>query len=167
VFHVAHSDDLPLEDESVDGYHAANLLHLLADPLPTITEAHRVLRPAGRIVLVGQDYGFLLLHSDDQDLTDVVELGLESRWVSPRAARGYRDLLLDAGFRDVDVAVHTDVITDHGQLAEQLAEAASASVAKALITRADADEWLAGQADRGHRDRFLAVAPTLVVTGTR
>jgi hypothetical protein len=118
-------------------------------------------------VLVGQDYGFLLLHSDDQDLTDVVELGLESRWMSPRAARGYRDLLLDAGFRDVEVAVHTEVITDHGQLAEQLAEAASASVAKALITRDDADEWLAGQADRGRRDRFLAVAPTLVVTGSR
>lgn len=167
VFHVAPSDDLPLEDESVDGYHAANLFHLLADPLPTLTETHRVLRPAGRIVLAGQDYGFLLLHSDDQDLTDVIELGLESRWVSPRAARGYRDLLLDAHFREVEVAVHTEVITDHAQIAEQLVEAAAASVAKALITRDDADGWLAEQADRGHRDRFLAVAPTLVVSGTR
>ncbi|MDX6279357.1 MAG: hypothetical protein QOH03_428 [Kribbellaceae bacterium] len=166
VFHVAHSDDLPLEDESVDGYYAARVFHLLADPHPTITEARRVLRPAGRIVLVGQDYGFLLLHSDDQDLTDVIELGLESRWVSPRAARGFRDLLLDAGFHDVEVDVHTDVITDHRQLATQLAEAATASVDKALITRADADGWLAEQADRGRRGRFLAVAPTLVVAGT-
>jgi hypothetical protein len=87
--------------------------------------------------------------------------------VSPRAARGYRDLLLGAGFRDVEVAVQTEVITDHGQLAGQLAEAATASVDKALITRADADGWLAEQADRGHRDRFLAVAPILVVSGTR
>jgi SAM-dependent methyltransferase len=167
VFHVAHSGRLPLEDESVDGYRAANLFHLLPDPLPTIAEARRVLRPAGRIVLAGQDYGFLLLHSDDQDLTDVIELGLESRWVSPRAARGYRDLLLDAGFRDVEVAVRTEVITDHRQLAEQLAEAATASVDKALITREDADGWLAEQADRGRRDRFLGIAPILVVTGTR
>jgi SAM-dependent methyltransferase len=167
VFHVAHSDELPLEDESVDGYHAAHLFHLLADPLPTITEAHRVLRPAGRIVLAGQDYGFLLLHSDDQDLTDVVELGLESRWMSPRAARGFRDLLLDTGFHDVEVTVRTEVITDHRQLVTQLEEAATASVAKALITRADADGWLAEQADRGHRDRFLAIAPTLLATGTR
>ncbi|NEA36383.1 methyltransferase domain-containing protein [Streptomyces sp. SID13031] len=167
VFHVAPSDDLPLEDESVDGYHAARLFHLLADPRPTITEARRVLRPAGRIVLVGQDYGFLLLHSDDPDLTDVVELGLESRSVAPRAARGFRDLLLDAGFHDVEVVVHTEVVTDHRRLADQLAEAATAAVDKALITRADADGWLAEQADRGRRGRFLAVAPTLQVSGTR
>lgn len=167
VFHVAPSDQLPLEDESVDGYRAARLFHLLPDPQPTIAEAWRVLRPGGRIVLVGQDYGFLMLDSDDQDLTDVIELGLESRSVSPRAARGFRNLLLDAGFHDVEVVVHTEVITDHRQLAEQLEAAASAAVEKALITREDADGWLAEQAARGHRDRFLAIAPILLAAGTR
>jgi SAM-dependent methyltransferase len=167
VFHVAPSDQLPLEDESVDGYRAARLFHLLADPQPTLAEARRVLRPAGRIVLVGQDYGFLMLDSDDQDLTDVVLLGLESRSVSPRAARGYRDLLLDAGFHDVEVVVHTEVITDHRLMVKQLENAAAAAVEKALITRDDADGWLAEQADRGHRDRFLAVIPILLVAATR
>src|SRR5882757_4773177 len=61
MFHVARSDELPLEDESVDGYRAARLFHLLADPLPTLDEAQRVLRPGGRIVLAGQDYGFVLI----------------------------------------------------------------------------------------------------------
>ncbi|WP_328331321.1 methyltransferase domain-containing protein [Kribbella sp. NBC_00382] len=167
VFHVAHSGDLPLEDESVDGYHAANLFHLLPDPLPTLAEAQRVLRPGGRIALIGQDYGFLMLDSDDQDLTDVIGLGLESRWVAPRAARSYRDLLLGTGFDEVEVRVHARVTTDYGQLADDLAEAASASVKKALITREDADGWLAEQADRGRRDRFLGIAPILMVTGTR
>lgn len=167
VFHVAPSDDLPLEDESVDGYRAARLFHLLADPLPTLAEAWRVLRPGGRAVLAGQDYGFLMLDSSDQDLTDVVLLGLESRSVSPRAARSYRDLLLDTGFHDVEVVVHTEVITDHGLMAKQLELAAAAAVSKALITRDDASEWLAEQADRGKRDRFLAVLPTLLAAATR
>ncbi|GAA0936728.1 methyltransferase domain-containing protein [Kribbella koreensis] len=167
VFHVAHSGDLPLEDESVDGYRAANVFHLLPDPLPTLAEARRVLRPGGRIALIGQDYGFLLLDSDDQDLTDVIGLGLESRSVAPRAARSYRDLLLDSGFRDVEVAVHARITTDYRQLADDLADAAAASIKKALITREDADGWLAEQADRGRRDRFLGIAPILVVTGTR
>jgi SAM-dependent methyltransferase len=167
MFHVAHSDDLPLEDESMDGYRAVRLFHLLEDPVPTVAEAWRVLRPGGRIVLGGQDYGFLLIDSTDQDLTDVVLLGLESRTVSPRAARSLRDVLLDTGFQDVEVVVRTEVVTDHAVMAAQLKAAAAAAVEKALITQEDADGWLAEQADRGKRDRFLAVLPTLLVSGRR
>ncbi|ADB36000.1 Methyltransferase type 11 [Kribbella flavida DSM 17836] len=167
VFHTAPSDQLPLEDESVDGYRAARLFHLLADPLPTITEARRVLRPGGRAVLVGQDYGFLLIDSTDQDLTDVILLGLESRSVAPRAARSFRDWLLDAGFHDVEVVVHNQVVTDHRTLVPQLQTAATAAVDKALITRADADNWLAEQSTRAHTDRFLAIIPTLLAAATK
>jgi SAM-dependent methyltransferase len=167
MFHVARSDDLPLEDESMDGYRAVRLFHLLADPVPTMAEAWRVLWPGGRIVLGGQDYGFLLVDSSDQDLTDVVLLGLESRSVSPRAVRSLRDVLLDTGFHDVDVVVHTEVVTDHRLMAAQLEGAAAAAVDKALITQEDADAWLAEQADRGRQDRFLAAIPTLLVGARR
>ena len=167
MFHVAHSDDLPLEAGSMDGYRALRLFHLLEDPVPTIREAHRVLRPGGRIVVGGPDYGFLLIDSSDQDLTDVICLGLESQTVSPRATRTLRDVLLDVGFHDVEVAVHNEVVTDHAQLAPQLAAAAGAAVEKALITQEDADGWLAEQARRGRRDRFLAVVPTLLVGAHR
>jgi ubiquinone/menaquinone biosynthesis C-methylase UbiE len=167
VFHVARSDQLPLEDESVDGYRAARVFHLLADPAPTLAEAWRVLRPGGRIVLAGQDCGFLMLDSSDQDMADVVLLGLESRTVAPRVARSFRDLLLDQGFRDAEVVVHSEVITDHRLMVRQLEAAAAAAVGKALITQDDADAWLAEQAERGRRDRFLAVLPTLLVAATR
>ncbi|TCC56196.1 methyltransferase domain-containing protein [Kribbella pittospori] len=165
MFHVARSDDLPLENESMDGYRAVRLFHLLEDPNPTVAEARRVVRPGGRIVLGGQDYGFLLIDSADQDLTDVVLLGLESRSVAPRAARSLRDLLLDAGFQDVEVVVRTEVVTDHSVMAPQLEMAAAAAVKEALITQDDAGAWLAEQADRGARDRFLAAIPTLLVGG--
>ncbi|MEU8223004.1 methyltransferase domain-containing protein [Kribbella sp. NPDC048915] len=167
MFHVAHSDALPLEDESMDGYRAVRLFHLLDDPAPTVAEAHRVLRPGGRIVVGGQDYGFVLIDSSDQDLTDVILLGLESRTASPRAVRTLRDVLLDAGFQDVEVAVHTEVVTDYHLMARQLQAAATAAVEKALITREDADGWLAEQARRGRRNRFLAVLPTLLVGARR
>jgi SAM-dependent methyltransferase len=167
MFHVARSDYLPLENASVEGYRAVRLFHLLQDPAPTVAEAWRVIRPGGRIVLGGQDYGFVLIDSSDQDLTDVVLLGLESRSVSPRAARSLRDVLLDTGFRDVEVVVHTAVVTDHRLLARQLEQAAAAAVEKALITQDDADGWLAEQTDRGRRDRFLAVLPTILVGATR
>ncbi|MER7246754.1 methyltransferase domain-containing protein [Kribbella sp. NPDC000426] len=166
MFHVAHSDDLPLEAASMDGYRALRLFHLLEDPAPTIAEAHRVLRPGGRIVVGGQDYGFLMIDSADQDLTDVVLLGLESRSAAPRAARSLRDLLLDAKFTDVEVQVHTEVVTDHHQLEPQLEAAADAAVTKALITQEDADAWIAEQIRRGRRDRFLAALPTVLVSAS-
>ncbi|WP_427887397.1 methyltransferase domain-containing protein [Kribbella sp. GL6] len=166
MFHVAHSDDLPLEDASMDGYRALRLFHLLDDPRPTIAEAHRVLRAGGRIVVGGQDYGFFLIDSSDQDLTDVIRLGLESRTVSPRAARTLRDVLLDHRFHDVEVAVHNEVVTDYKLMAPQLKSAAEAAVAKALITQEDAAGWLSEQAGRGRRDRFLAAIPTLLVSAT-
>jgi SAM-dependent methyltransferase len=167
MFHVAHSDDLPLEDGSMDGYRAMDLFHLLDDPVPTIAEAHRVLRPGGRIVVGGQDYGFVMITSSDQDLTDVIRLGLESHTVSPRATRTLRDVLLDAKFHDVQVVVHTEVVTDHQQMAPQLKAAATAAVDKALITKEDADSWLSEQSDRARRDHFLAAIPTLLVGARR
>ncbi|TDW18056.1 methyltransferase domain-containing protein [Kribbella kalugense] len=166
MFHVAHSDDLPLEDESMDGYRAMRLFHLLEDSVPTIAEARRVLRPGGRIVVGGRDYGFVMITSSDQDLTDVIRLGLESHTVSPRAVRDLRDVLLDAKFHDVEVVVHTEVVTDHKQMTTQLKAAANAAVEKALITKEDADGWLAEQAARARRDRFLAAVPTLLVAAT-
>lgn len=163
MFHVAHSDDLPLGDGSMDGYRAMRLFHLLEDPAPTIAEAHRVLRPGGRIVVGGQDYGFVMITSSDQDLTDVIRLGLESHTVSPRATRTLREVLLDAKFADVEVVVHTEVVTDHQQLAPQLRAAATGAVDEALITKEDADTWLAEQATRARRGHFLAAIPTILV----
>ena len=52
-------------------------------------------------------------------------------------------------------------------MAAQLEGAAAAAVDKALITQEDADAWLAEQADRGRRDRFLAAIPTLLVGARR
>jgi SAM-dependent methyltransferase len=167
TFRVGRSDELPVADASVDGYRAARMLHLLADPGPTLAEAWRVLRPGGRIVLAGQDYGFLAIAGTDQDLTDVVMLGLESASVSPRVARDYRGMLLDRGFRDAEVVVLTQVVTDHAAVAGQLEMAAAAAVKAALITREDADGWLADQAERGRSDRFLAALPTFLAAATR
>lgn len=167
TFHAGTSEDLPLAKASVDGYRAARLFHLLADPGPTLAEARRVLRPGGRIVLVDQDYGFLALDASDQDLTDVVLLGLESASASPRAGRGLRNLLVDHGFRDVEVVVRTEAVTDYRQLAAPLEAAAEAAVKSSLITTDDASDWLADQADRGRSGHFLAACPTFLTAATR
>ncbi len=165
--HVAPSDRLPLKDGSVDGYRTSPHFPLISDLRATLVEARRVLRPGGRIVLVGPDYGFFLMDSDDHDLTDVIGLGLETRLAFPRAARSYRNLILDVGFSGAQVDVHTEVVTDYQRLSGQLEAAAEAAVAESLITRDEADGWLTEQVERGRRDRFFAVLPTLLVAASR
>ncbi|MEU8149944.1 hypothetical protein [Nonomuraea sp. NPDC048901] len=56
--------------------------------------------PGGRIVLIGQDWDTLVIDSDDPALTRTIVHARADQVTSPRAARSYRNLLLDAGFED-------------------------------------------------------------------
>jgi hypothetical protein len=67
---------------------------------------------------------------------------------SPRAARRYRALLLDAGFTDIAVEVHTAVVTDTTML-PMLAGIAGAGSSAGAIPRASTDAWIAEQTERG------------------
>src|SRR5215472_13344269 len=67
---------------------------------------------AGGFVLCGQDWDTFVIDSSDPELTRTIVRKRGEQVPSPRAARQYRNLLLDAGFRDVTVEVHTGVFTD-------------------------------------------------------
>jgi hypothetical protein len=84
---------------------------------------------------------------------------------SPRAARQYRNLLLDAGFRDVTVEVHTGVFTDVSFL-PVLTRLAEVCCEHAAITRAQADAWIADQRERARADRLFAAVPIFMAAAT-
>ncbi|WP_405137958.1 hypothetical protein [Nocardia sp. NBC_01388] len=72
---------------------------------------------------------------------------------NPRVARRYRNLLLDNGFTDVHIEVHTIVWTD----------------ATVLPTLADIGEgtWLGEQATRARDDRLFVAMSFVPASGTR
>ncbi|MFI9207709.1 methyltransferase domain-containing protein [Streptomyces sp. NPDC053253] len=164
-FRLAGAYELPLRDASVDGYRADKLFHELAEPERALAEARRVLKPGGRIVLVGQDWDTLVIDSDDPVLTRAVVHGRADLITAPRAARQYRSLLLDAGFGDVTVEVHTGVFTGPAMLPliTGLAEAACSSGA---ATRRQADLWIAEQQARTEADRFFLALPMFMAAAT-
>ncbi|WP_433762573.1 hypothetical protein [Nocardia sp. CA-135398] len=53
--------------------------------------------PGGRIVLAGQDWDAFVIDSDTPDLTRTIVAARADTITNPRAARRYRNLLLDAG----------------------------------------------------------------------
>lgn len=146
--------ELPFEDGSVAGYRADKVLHVLDQPERAVAEARRVLAPGGRAVLLGQDWDTFLIDSDDPETTRRVVRDKADAMPSPRVARGYRNLLLDAGFHDPVVEVHTTVFTDESALP--------------VLARLDPPpDWLAEQHDRARRGRLFAAVPMVLAAARR
>ncbi|GAA4416972.1 methyltransferase domain-containing protein [Actinokineospora soli] len=161
-WHVGDATSLPLADGSVQGYRASRVLHLVPDPAAALAEAHRALAPGGRLALVGPDYGTVVIDGPQDVVRAANGVAREAG-----AGRKLRGLLLDAGFADVRVEIHTPVYTDHAVVAESLTVLADAAVRSGHVTRPDADTWLADQADRAARDRFFTAWPLFLASATR
>ncbi|SEG94535.1 Ubiquinone/menaquinone biosynthesis C-methylase UbiE [Thermomonospora echinospora] len=164
-FRVGDVYALPLGDGEVAGYRADKVIHTLADPGQALAEARRVLASGGRIVLCGQDWDTLVIDSTDPELTRTIVRKRADQVASPRAARRYRNLLLDAGFRDVTVEVHTGVFTDDSFL-PVLTRLAEFCCEHGAITRAQADTWIADQRERARADRLFAAVPIFMAAAT-
>ncbi|MGH3487129.1 MAG: methyltransferase domain-containing protein [Actinopolymorphaceae bacterium] len=149
-FHVGDTCDLPLETGSVAGYRADKVLHMLDDPAGAVAEARRVLAPGGRAVLLGSDWDTIAIDSDDPETTRRLVHAKADSFPSPRIARRYRGLLLDAGFTDPVVEMHAIVFTDENALA--------------LLHRiTDEESWLAEQAERARANRIFVAVPMFLV----
>jgi ubiquinone/menaquinone biosynthesis C-methylase UbiE len=149
-FHVGDAYELPLETGSVSYYRADKVLHALDDPARAVAEARRVLEPGGRAVLIGQDWDTMVIDSDDPEATRRLVHAKADSMPSPRAGRQYRNLLLDAGFTDPVVEVHTGVFTDDTALA-------------VLHRITDEESWLAEQAERARTNRIFVAIPLFLV----
>ncbi|WP_132877700.1 methyltransferase domain-containing protein [Tamaricihabitans halophyticus] len=153
-FHLGAACELPLETGSVSGYRADKTLHLVDDPARALAEARRVLAPGGRAVLLGQDWDTIVIDSDEPETTRRLIHAKADTLPSPRAARGHRNLLLDAGFTDPVVEVHTSVLTG--------------DTALGLLHRITDDQrWLAEQTERARTDRIFVAVPVFLVAAKR
>jgi ubiquinone/menaquinone biosynthesis C-methylase UbiE len=152
-FQVGDVTALPLGDGSVTGYRADKVLHALPEPELAVAEARRVLKSNGRAVLVGQDWDTMVIDAANPVLTRALVHARADGMPSPRVARRYRNLLLDHGFRDVTIEVHTIVFT-------------GAAVLPMLSTIGEGD-WLADQTARARDDRLFAAIPMFLAGGVR
>lgn len=162
-FRIAGAYELPLADASVDGYRADKVFHELAEPERALTEASRVLRPGGRIVLLGQDWDTIIIDSADPALTRTIVHARADLTAGPRAARQYRNLLLNASFDDATVEVHTGVFTGSTML-PLLAGLAEGARSTGAITHEQTDSWIAEQHARAEADQLFLALPMFMAS---
>lgn len=155
---------LPWAVASFDAYRADKVVHLFEAPGAALAEAARVLAPGGRIVLVGQDWDAFIIDSDEDDLTRRIVEGRAAAIPGRRVARRHRNLLLDAGFTDVDGHARIEIFTGQHGLA-MLTRLAAGS--RATVTDDERTRWLAEQRDRAAADRLFLAIPMFVAAGSR
>lgn len=163
---AADAADLPIADGQAHGYRADKLYHALPDPPAALAEARRVLAHEGRIVLLGQDWDTIVIDSDQPETTRRIVHARADTLPHPRIARAYRALLLDAGFGEVGIEVHTAVFTDATML-PILTGHATAARESGVISDDEAESWLAEQARRARDGRLLVAIPMFLAAGTR
>jgi ubiquinone/menaquinone biosynthesis C-methylase UbiE len=163
---AADATELPLGDGEAHGYRADKVYHVLPDPHAALAEARRILVPGGRIVLLGQDWDTIVIDSDQPELTRRIVHARADTIAHPRIARAYRNLLLDAGFHDVEIEVHTAVFTD-ATLLPILAGHATAAHQAGAVTGDEADTWVGEQTRRAQDDRVLVAIPMFLAAANR
>jgi ubiquinone/menaquinone biosynthesis C-methylase UbiE len=163
---AADAADLPLGDGQAHGYRADKVYHVLPDPHAALAEARRVLVPGGRITLLGQDWDAIVIDSAQPELTRRIVHARADTIPHPRIARAYRNLLLDAGFHDVDVEVHTAVFTDATMLPIVVGHASAAHQTGA-ISGDEAEDWVSEQTRRAQDERLLVAIPMFLAAATR
>ncbi|MFG1697162.1 methyltransferase domain-containing protein [Nonomuraea sp. NPDC049309] len=165
-FRIGDVFDLPLDDGEVAGYRAEKVYHEFADAAGALQEAKRVLAPDGRIVLIGQDWDAFIIDSDHPALTRTIVHARADMTPHPRAARRYRNLLLEAGFKDVEVEAHVGVFTDATMLPMLTGVAEGARTAGAITPEQEA-VWVTEQEERARAGRMFLALPIFVATARR
>jgi ubiquinone/menaquinone biosynthesis C-methylase UbiE len=163
---AADAIDLPLGDGQAHGYRADKVYHMLPKPSAALTEARRVRAPGGRIVLLGQDWDTMIIDSDQPDLTRRIVHARADTIPHPRIARAYRNLLLDNGFHDVEVEVHTAIFTD-ATMQPLLAGHANAARQTGAISGEQGEAWVSEQTRRAASGRLMFAVPMFLAAATR
>jgi SAM-dependent methyltransferase len=164
-FAVADAHDLPLPDASIDGYRAERVYQHLDDAPAALEEAHRVLRPGGRIAIIDQDWDAFVVDSDDPFVTRLIVQAFCDSLPGGRVGRRLRRLLVEAGFDDVRVEADTVTSTDYEELAPLLPLLVEPSVGDQLLGATTAEAWLEDQRRRGDEGTFFAAVTHFLAAG--
>ncbi len=102
-FSEAKADDLPFPKGSFDAVCCTQVLLYVKDVVQVISEIKRVLKPAGRIIVVETDWRGVVLNSDYDSITRKIFSAWDAAVPSPNLPVRLGPLLLNNGFYNLDV----------------------------------------------------------------
>jgi arsenite methyltransferase len=104
-FSAGEANTLPFPDASFDAVTVTQVYEYVAEVAAALTEAHRVLRPGGRLLVLDTDWDSIVWRSGDADRMRRVLTAWDQHLADPYLPRRLTGLLTDAGFGTTHRAV--------------------------------------------------------------
>ena len=162
-FHRIEKDVLPLEDSSVDRIVCKNVLEYVDDPISTLRDFRRVLRPGGLLHATDSDWGMLVVEPIGPERLARIFEAASVAYRTPLIGRKLRGLMRSAGFVDVRVAVLTGPDT-RGRAAPILLNMAKYARESGKLDPSEIDAFVEDVKSAIEEETYLLVLPQFLVT---
>ena len=157
-FSEANAEDLPFPEESFDAACCTQVLLYVNDVAQVLTGIRRVLKPAGRIIIVETDWRGVVLNSDYDSITRKIFSAWDAAVPSPNLPVRLGPLLVDNGFCNVDVepipilnTEYTPSQFSHGMMNWITRNA----LKKGVITKEQSQKWLDDLDEKGKSGNYF------------
>ena len=157
-FSEANAEDLPFPKESFDAACCTQVLLYVNDVAQVLSGIRRVLKPAGRIIIVETDWRGVVLNSDYDSITRKIFSAWDAAVPSPNLPVRLGPLLVDNGFCNVDVepipilnTEYTPSQFSHGMMNWITRNA----LKKGVITKEQSQKWLDDLDEKGKSGNYF------------
>jgi len=164
TYHHIESDLLPLEDASVDRIICKNVLEYVDEPVSTLRDFHRALRPGGLVHATDSDWGMLVVEPIGPERLGRIFDAASIAYRTPLIGRKLYGLMRAAGFSDVRVGVLTGPDTK-GRAAPILLNMAKYARESQRLAADEIDRFVEDVKRAIEEETYLLVLPQFLVTG--
>ena len=160
---LMEDDTIPLANGTVDRVICKNVLEYVPDPVITIREFHRLLKPGGIAHVSDSDWGAVVMEPLGERFTRIMSAA-GIAFQTPLIGRKLYGIFREAGFTDIRVQVLASVDTVGG-MRPMLRNMASYAKVSGQVDDAELEAFL-NDVDRAVEEQtYLAILPQFLVTG--
>jgi ubiquinone/menaquinone biosynthesis C-methylase UbiE len=168
VFQAGQAEALPYAAASFDGAFAARLLLHASDPDAAVRELARVVKPAGRVVVMDWDFGTVSVDHPDRELTRrLLEWRSDHHGGNNWSGRQLWRRMVAAGLQNLRVHPWVSLaLTTADGLTQSLWRAAQNARDAGAISPAEHDAWVTELEARLQHNTFFASITYFIVEGS-
>ncbi|WP_424984729.1 methyltransferase domain-containing protein [Microbulbifer sp. S227A] len=165
-----HAGAMPLAEHSADKAVSLQVFEYLDDLRPALSDLHRVLRPAGRVVISDMHFDTLVWHSEHPDRMARMIHAWDAHLAERRVPQLLPAALRDSGFHTVSVIPHTtcDIDLRPDGLAQVMIHLMSGfALSTGAMSESEIADWAREQATLAQNGRFWFSLTHYVTVATR